>query len=899
MGDLKRLDKLKGLGDQTEAGLSRQDDTRDQEAQDAGASPADPSFLVSSSRVNAGDAGAARAERQARSRLNAALRRSQLVLFWEDLWPRMMAPLTLAALFLAVTWIGVWSFAPLWLRVLGVAAFALTFVWFLSDFRRAAWPDRRAAMRRVERVSGHSHRPLVAIDDKLASNEDNPLSQALWRAHQERALGALERLRHDLPHPRAFRKDPYALRVFAALLLFVGFGVAGEERWSRVAGLFDAPSNQVTTGRRLDAWIAPPTYTRRPPVFLTGDSAGLRDMSLPLTAPEGSELVVRAQGYGALEASVELAGVLEASGKAGFSDGRDGASDDGTPNEVMELRIVLNEDQTVSVRDEGELVSQWSFAVEEDRSPEIRLLDDPQAQVSGVLRLHYLIKDDYGVTSAEAQITPLTQGGPDDERGVKRPLVAAPNISLSLPSGERRVGEGETLSDLTSHPWAGSKVSLRLSAQDQAGQTGFSQPHEFVLPQRNFTDPLARAIVEQRRNLALDANAQMSVLDAFDALLIAPEKFIDDARHYLGMRFAYQRLAHARSDQELIELLDLMWELALTIEDGDLSVAERALRQAQNELRQALENNASEEEISRLTEQVRQALNDYMQALAEQMKNNPQAMRQMDPNARSLSSRELEEMLNRIEDLARSGSVQAARDLLAEMQQMLENLQAGRPQQPSAQGREMMQALNDLAQMIQRQQELMDETHQLDQRSLNHRGGEEQEYSSEKRREELAQALEELKEEQGALERRLQDLQERLRKNGVTENGSLAHAGDAMGDAGQNLGEGDADEALTRQGDALEALREGAQALNQQMQQQQGQGGGSGVARGRRNPAGEDPLGRPRRTDGPQYGERVKVPDEIDVQRAREILDELRRRFSNPARPKPELDYLERLLRRY
>ncbi len=43
----------------------------------------------------------------------------------------------------------------------------------------------------------------------------------------------------------------------------------------------------------------------------------------------------------------------------------------------------------------------------------------------------------------------------------------------------------------------------------------------------------------------------------------------------------------------------------------------------------------------------------------------------------------------------------------------------------------------------------------------------------------------------------------------------------------------------------------------------------------------------------------VKVPGEIDVQRARRILDELRRRFSEQGRPQLELEYLERLLKDY
>ena len=63
--------------------------------------------------------------------------------------------------------------------------------------------------------------------------------------------------------------------------------------------------------------------------------------------------------------------------------------------------------------------------------------------------------------------------------------------------------------------------------------------------------------------------------------------------------------------------------------------------------------------------------------------------------------------------------------------------------------------------------------------------------------------------------------------------------------------------------------------------------------------ANEDPLGRPRRTEGPDLGTSVRVPDEIDTQRAREILEELRRRLSDPTRPRLELDYLERLLERF
>jgi hypothetical protein len=106
------------------------------------------------------------------------------------------------------------------------------------------------------------------------------------------------------------------------------------------------------------------------------------------------------------------------------------------------------------------------------------------------------------------------------------------------------------------------------------------------------------------------------------------------------------------------------------------------------------------------------------------------------------------------------------------------------------------------------------------------------------------------------------------------------------------------------QGRALDALRKGAQSLAQAMQQQMGQGSGQTGRPGRlgqsRADQDTDPFGRPLRSR--DYGDDaggVKVPDDIDVQRARRIIEELRKRFGDMGRPQDELDYIERLLKDY
>jgi hypothetical protein len=84
--------------------------------------------------------------------------------------------------------------------------------------------------------------------------------------------------------------------------------------------------------------------------------------------------------------------------------------------------------------------------------------------------------------------------------------------------------------------------------------------------------------------------------------------------------------------------------------------------------------------------------------------------------------------------------------------------------------------------------------------------------------------------------------------------------------------------------------------MMQQMQQaMQGDEGGSEEG-GRQQNADRDPLGRPRATTGPDFGDSVKVPDEIDVQRARQILEAIRKRLGNALSPEIERNYLERLL---
>jgi uncharacterized protein (TIGR02302 family) len=824
----------------------------------------------------------------ARLKLTQALARAKYAIAWERGWPVLARLLTVIGLFLVVSWAGLWLSLPFLGRAIGIVLFVAAGVAALWPAFRFRWPSREQGLSRLDHGSGIRHRPATALTDTLTSQD--PVAQALWQAQRERTLASLKRIRAGLPSPKLRLSDPWALRALVGVMLVAAWFAAGDERALRVGAAFDWNGMLAPANIRVDAWINPPLYTAKPPIILSAaNKEAVLPLSGPLAVPANSTLIVRSSG-----------GTLDVVAGGGISEVTPAEQ---APKGTNEKHFTIASDGTVHVRaPSGQ--PQWKFTAIPDRPPTIALAKDPERQARGSLQMAYKIEDDYGVTEAQAHFAARADAAPS------RPLYTPPSFSLVLPNARTRNGVGQTVKDLSEDPYAGADVTLTLSAKDEAGNEGKSEPFNMRLPERLFTKPLARALIEQRRTLALDANKNSDVSTALDALLIAPELFMaGEAGHYLGLYNLTRQLEAARSDDELREVVASLWGLAVTIEDDKISDVDKALRAAQDALKQALERGASDEEIKKLTQDLRAAMDNYMRQLAEQFRNNPQQLaRPLDPNTKFLRQQDLNNMLERMERLSRQGDKEGARQLLEQLQQMLENLQMAQPGQGG--DSDMEQALNELGDMIRKQQQLRDKTYKQGQDSRRDR---------QRGRQGADQSMGDLQQDQQGLRDRLKKLQDQLAKQGLGpgqrgdqgqpgadqgdgEDG-LAEADGAMGDAGSRLGEGNSDAAVDAQGKALEALRKGAQSLADAMQQgdgdQAGDGPGDRMGRQQAGSNGTDPLGRPLR--GREWGDELSkmVPGEMDVQRVRRILEELRRRLSDPSRPQIELDYIERLLKDY
>ncbi len=843
--------------------------------------------------------------------LEKRIRSSRRALLVERIWPCAWPPLALALFFALVSLLGLWTVLAGPGRHIGLALFAMAGIASLIPLARIDWPGRDEAVRRLEKASGVPHRPASAYDDTLTSTGNitsDRQARTVWQAHRDRLAAMFARLRPGTPRPRIDRRDPFALR--AALLLatvlaalFV-WPVAGE----RLMSAFSGAAPGTTLEARIDAWVTPPHYTRKAPVMLADGSIPQvigTDEARMLEIPSGSALVVRASGVGkdAVSVTFRADGTEEVkSVDAGPPGTKSTAGEAAAPPQsrsgIAEFHYKLTVSGVVSLSVNASRLKGWRFKVTPDTVPEIKLTKPAGRSARGALSLSYRITDDYGITGAEAafRLTEKSRKEAGATAESAKSLWPAPKFPLRMPRRNARIVDARTYQDLTAHPWAGLEVAMTLSARDQAGQIGRSKDYIYRLPAREFAKPLARAIVEQRRNLAINPDGRGKVATAIDALTIAPELFSPDRTVYLGLRSVYWRLARDKSDEALKTTVDQLWHIALRVEDGDLSRAEQDLRDAQDRLSEALKNGASEQEISRLTQELREAMNRFMRSLQRQaeQRNPQQQARQSNPNSRQLSRRDLDKMLRDIEKLARSGSREAAQQMLEQLRNMLEQLQTAQNNPKSGRMQQTMQEFGDL---IRNQQRLLDDTFKARQgRGRNGKKGQRQ--GQQGRNGEGQQGRDGsgrskgLGRRQGSLRSNLGRLLDSLEGFGGQTPKQLQDAQRAMRGAEQSLEESDLDRATRQQSQALDQLRQGAQQLAEEMLR--------GVA-GQVGQRPRDPLGRSRdaQNNGSQTGEGVKIPGEIDVQKARRILEELRRRASDPNRPTLELDYIERLLERF
>jgi len=848
---------------------------------------------------------------------HASLIAAWFALVWERAVPLLWPGLAWLVCFALFALLGLWeNLGDPWRAIYAVGSLALA-VWVtrksLPDF---IWPDEDMMARRVEEDSGILARPHEALVD--APPSDDPIALAVWKEHQTRMAKKLESAHARRPKAAWAKLDKWAVRGSLSVLLALSWFMAGPRAMDRLEEAFSL-TPILTTGMEvtLDAWIDPPGYTGRAPVFLA-------DGEDQAEIPAGSVFIARIAGSRNMPRLTRR-----------DENGRFRAEPTEIGDSVWEARLDIESAANIRLQ-AGATRQSWTLRTIPDTPPVVRLLAVPDATASGELDLQFSVEDDYGATRYALEFHPEDAPNSDWQ---EIELTPAGFADLDTENGVR------TLLDTSRHPLAGSRVTIRVIAEDAAGNIGRSPELGITLPRRVFLDSLARAIVEQRANILISDTNYIPQTDrlplladdilpgeaylfedptrrierapeafqfaarALDAITDSPVYFFDDPIVYLGLRESLHRLQRARSREALGSLEDDLWEIALRAELGSLADAEAVLRAAERALLEALARGADETELAALFEAFQEAMENYMAALAREAAESEQMA---EGGGQSLDMAGLQGLLDALRDAAELGNTADARQALQALSELLRNMQmqlteggdGDAESDPISEA--IARALEELGDVIGEQRELQDQTFGLTQEEQGFGQPQQQDggQSGDQSSQQGGQMPETLAENQGGASRSqaLAEMQAQLadqlrRSQQALPNGSdqsLDQAANAMGQAEQALQADDAEGALDAQEQALNDLRAGAEELARDLLERM-QDGENGIGETAED---EDPLGRP--SEGAfSDGTGVEIPDEISRERARDILEELRRRAAESGRSQEELDYIERLLDRF
>ena len=835
---------------------------------------------------------------------------ARLAILFERVWPALWPPIGVAGLFVCVALLDLPRLLPPWWHIGLLAATALSIlVLLIRGLYSITAPDDIAADRRLELASGLSHRPLAVLTDRpaRASRTADAAGMAIWQAHVTRAIRQVSRLRIGLPRPGLARRDPRALRAAVVLVLVAAVTIAGSDAPARLARAVEPtlPRDVPAPATELQAWITAPAYTRLAPIFLKTDTT-------QVSVPAGSRLTVSVTG-GTGTPSLSLNSRTEpfrALDQASFQADHD-----------------LTQGGRVVVSRNGRELASWDLSVVVDQPPTAAWSEPPgRMQGSQQTRLPWRTSDDYGVVSLQAELH--LRDRPDAP-----PLI----VSLPLPGGMPKSAHGVSQQDLTAHPWAGLPVIARLVARDAAGQTGQSDDAEFVLPERPFQNPIARALMAIRRGLSLHPADRDSAVNGLDALLTAPDAFGGDYSAYLNLGAIYYLFEFNKSPEAIGQAQQRMWDLALHLEEGLTERTARALDAARQAARDALEkairepNDANRTELDKKLKELEEAIARHMQALMEEARRNNSEM-PYDPNAQHLSNQDLDRKAEQAREAAREGRMDEAQQRIAELERMLDKLRNARGEhgrdgervtEDRKKGRQQMGAVQDL---VGRQGGLLDHSQARVDDTTRFRGTPPGTQPSDENA-----AREADRKVQQALRRALGELMQQFGDLTGEVPPSLSEAYTAMREAGSQLGAGNDKTAGAAEQRAIEALQKGGREMGQAMAQRfgsqgdgqdgadqegesdgqmgmsmhdtRGDGEGRGYLQGQpgRAQSGRDPLGRRygQGSSGADESADVTVPEERERQRTQAIQEELRRRGAERERPQIELDYIDRLLKQF
>ncbi len=838
-----------------------------------------------------------------------------LVSFITNIWPI----ITITAIYLTFAIYNLFEYINDYIHLLLLLAYILSMIFFI---RRAILnlkpPSKKYVIRLLEKSSKLKNRPLNNLTDSLSQATQGEQQKQLWKFHLIRAKKQLSKL-YLLKTAFSLKKqNPYGIGYIAIFLLFLGFFVAGNNINHKIKTAFTIPSDiktidiipsDIIPDMFVTAWTVPPKYTKLPESYLYDGELSKGKITAKFDIPKDSNLIFH------------ISNVKYTKPKLYIND---------TPTE-----LTINEkgsyslDKKISHDTEIKLSHMflpkiyWKINVVEDRPPQIAIDNKVNITDREEIEISYRASDDYGIKNLELSIAP--------DKNLLAKLENAPltkmekqkfTQSINIPPEHivKNLDEVKII-DLTPSIFAGYGVTISIQATDSKRHTTNSNLVNVNLPKRKFTNQIAKEIAKIREVLIWqkDREKLTKAWEKLTTIAHQPIQYKEDKGIYLSLIVSSMALERAISEQNkyytyakkdgyeykawlnnMQNIRKTLWDIAINIEDGNLTVATQNLQDALDNLSEKLKNkNLSEEEFNRLVQELQETMAKYMQALSEELQeksNQQQNGEQKISNSifdKVAKKMKTGNMFEKWQKFSETGSKKDLQEVLDEIKKMMEQMDPEKIKNAKPLDMKEFEDAQKLQELVEKQQKLIEKTNkEQDKKDSNNNKQEQKKQQLSKDKNGKAELTNEQKNIKEQLKKLAGTMEEKL--GGMPK--TLPEADKSMQNAIDMLKEGDFPVAVKHEQKALDAMQEAMdgelERLAKMMENVISIGGGG------RKTGPEDPLGRKEGFDEFDTSD-IDIPEEMEQRKIQEIIKELRNRSNDYFRPKFEKDYLERLLKRF
>ncbi len=485
-----------------------------------------------------------------------------------------------------------------------------------------------------------------------------------------------------------------------------------------------------------------------------------------------------------------------------------------------------------------------------DAPPQVKITATPVLLKNGQIKITYQASDDFGLK--KLKLVGFVKDNTGNEKFTREHEISVPASSTVDDSASIQVSSAR---------WWGQLVHLKLMTYDVKGQSASSGNVTLQLPELQLKHPFAIKLAWQKKLLMAEGADLLAGAENISGLSTLVNEYNADKKVFLALRANAYRLARARDNTDKQQSLDLLTDIIAYVENagkGDKGDYARTL----SRLLEAMKNGDKLRDVAmlaaRLNAQISQSLMDAGVKVIDTKDIPPQLLNKVET---------VQGALQRILNLYATGAREEAMRMLEQMRKSLDKA-ASEPDNPvlEQQMMEALQALSGIKELATEQKQLSDTL-----------------FSS---RDDKAKLMS-LAENQKWLETKLDKIASQIEQGGLKKCSGLSASKSDMKNAGNAASTGRGKQASTS---ALSAYEELQKMLKQAEQDFAEKYGSQFILNG---------MGEQQGGQGTNPSGHVDMPDKFKVERSREILEELYRRANDQSRPRPELEYLERLLEGY